>query len=73
MKDVQKNHTFFDTAFLQDAGEQLRNPELFREILGFEMFFRFFLKQKTEVLVLGQRISIVQIVKFGKTAKSIFF
>ena len=37
------------------------------------MFFRFFLKQKTEVLVLGQRISILQIVKFGKTAKSIFF
>ena len=50
MKDVQNYYIFFDTASLQDAGEQLRNPEFFREILGFEIFFRFPLKQKGKFL-----------------------
>ena len=50
---------------------QLNSPELSGESLRLEMFFQFLLKQVTEVIVLGERLSIVQIDKFGLVAKKV--
>ena len=61
----------FDMTSLQDAAEQLHYPELIGDSLRLEMFFQFPLEQKTEVIVLGERVSNVQIDKFGTVAKKI--
>ena len=72
MEDFQ-NHYFlvFDLTSLQDAAEQLHYPELGGESLRLEMFFQFPLEQVTEVIVLGERLSNVQIDKFGTVAKNV--
>ena len=71
MEEFQ-NHSilFFDLTSLQDAAEQLHYPELSGESLRFEMFFQFPLEQVTEVIVLGERLSNIQIEKFGTIAKN---
>ena len=56
---------------LQDAAEQLQYPELSGESLRLELFFQFPLEQVTEVIVLGERLSNIQIDKFGTVAKSV--
>ena len=37
------------------------------------MFFQFPLEQVTEVIVLGERVSNIQIDKFGTVAKNVLF
>ena len=61
----------FDLASLQDAAEHLHYPELSGDSLRLEMFFRFPLEQVTEVIVLRERLSIIQIDKFGTVAKNV--
>ena len=72
MKGFQ-NHYFivFDLTSLQDAAEQLHYPEFSGESLRLEMFFQFPLEQVTEVIVLGERLSKIQIDKFGTVAKNV--
>ena len=62
-----------DLTSLQDAAEQLHYPELSGESLRLEMFFQFPLEQVTEVMVRGERLSNVQINKFGTVAKNGYF
>ena len=73
MEDFQ-NHYFlvFDLTSLQDAAEQLHYPELSGESLRLEKIFQFPLEQVTEVIALGQRLSNIQIDKFGTVAKNVF-
>ena len=71
MKDFQNHYILvFDLNSLQDAAEQLHYPELSEESLRLEMFFQFPLEQVTEVIVVGERLSKVQIDKFGTVAKN---
>ena len=73
LEDFQ-NHYFlvFDLISLQDAAEQLRYLELSGESLRREMIFQFPLEQVTEVIVLSERLSIVQIDKIGTVAKNVW-
>ena len=66
-----RNHYIlvFDLTSLQDAAEQLHYPELSGESLRLEKFFQFRMEQVTEEIVLGERLSIIQIDKFGTVAK----
>ena len=70
MEDFQ-NHSIlvFDLTSLQDASEQLHYPELSGESLRLEMFFQFPLEQVTEMIVLGEKTSNVQNIKFRTVAK----
>ena len=61
----------FDLTSLQDAAEHLHYPELSGESLRLEMFFQFPLEQVTEMIVLGERLSNIQIDKFGTVAKNV--
>ena len=63
----------FDLTSLQDAAEQFHYPELSGESLRLEKFFQFPLKQKTELIVLGESLSNIQIDSFGTVAKNVFF
>ena len=58
---------------IQDAAEQLYYPELSAESLRLEMFFQFALEQVTELIVLGERLSNIQINKIGTVAKNAQF
>ena len=72
MEDFQNHNILvFNLTSLQDAAEQLYYPELSGEILRLEMFFCFLLEQVTEVIVLGERRSKIQIDKFGTVAKNV--
>ena len=72
MEDFQNHYILvFDLTSLQDAAEQLHYPELSGESLRLEMFFQFPLGQVTEVIVLGEILSNVQIDKFGTVAKNV--
>ena len=74
MEDFQNHYILvFDLTSLQDAAEQLHYPELSRESLRLEMFFQFPLEQVTEVIVLRERLSNVQIDNFGTVAKNVKF
>ena len=61
----------FDLTSLQDAAEQLHYQELSGERLSLELFFQFPLEQVTELIVLGERLSNVQIDKFGTVAENV--
>ena len=74
MEDFQSHYILvFDLTSPQDAAEQLQYPELKGESLRLEMFFQFPLEQVTEVIVLGERLSNVQIDKFRTVAKIFSF
>ena len=74
MEDFQNHYILvFDLTSLQDAAEQLHYPELSGESLRLEMFFKFPLEHVTGVIVLGERLSNVQIDKFGTVAKNVSF
>ena len=74
LEDYQ-NHFFlvFDLTSLQDASEQLHYPEPSGESLRLDMFFQFPLEQVTEVIVLGERLSNIQIDNIGTVAKMFNF
>ena len=72
MEDFQNHYVLvFDLTSLQDAAEQLHYPEFSGESLRLEIFFQFPLEQVTEVIVLGERLSNIQIDKFGTVAKNV--
>ena len=72
MEDFQNHYILiFDLASLQDAAEDLHYPELSGESLRLEMFFQFPLEQVREVIVLGERLSNIQIDNFGSVAKNV--
>ena len=58
----------FDLTSIEDAAQQLHYPELSGERLRLKIFFQFPLEQVTELIVLGDRLSNIQIVKFGTVA-----
>ena len=61
--ELSQNHCIlvFNLTSLKDAAEQLHYPELSGESLRLEMFFQFSLEQVTERIILGERLSIIQI------------
>ena len=62
MEDFRNHYILvFDLTSLQESAEHLHYPELSGESLRLEMFFQFPLEQVTEVIVLGERLSNVQI------------
>ena len=66
MEDIQNDYVLvIDFTSLQDAAEQLHQPELSAQRLRLELFFQIALEQVAEVLVLGKRLSNIQIDKFG--------
>ena len=72
------NHQFqnhyiliFDLTSLQDAGESIHYPELSGEIIRLEMFFDRSLRNATEIILLGERMSTVKIDQFGTVAKNV--
>ena len=70
MEDFQNHYILVsDLTSLQDAAERLHYPEFSGESLRLEMYFQFSLEQVTEVIVLGERLSNVQIDKFGIVVK----
>ena len=70
MEDFQTRYILvFDLTSLQDAAEQLQYAELRGESLRLEKFFQFPLKQVTEVIVLEEKLSNIQIDKHGTVAK----
>ena len=70
MENFQNHYILvLDLTSLQDAAKQLHFPELSGESLRLELFFEFPLEQVTEVIVLGERLSNIQIDKFGTVAK----
>ena len=72
MGDFQNHYILvFALTTLQDAAEQLHYPELSGESLRLEMFFQISLEQVTEAIVLGERLSVIQIEKFGTVAKNV--
>ena len=60
----------FDLTSLQDAGENFHQPELSCESIRLEMFFDRSLRNVTEIIVLGERMSTVKIDQFGTVAKN---
>ena len=74
MESFQNHYILvIDLTSLQDAAEQLQYPEFFGESLRLEMFFEFPLEQVTEMIVLGEKLSNLQIDKFGTVAKINYF
>ena len=74
MEDFQNHYTLvFDLNSLEDAAKQLHYPEISGESLRLEMFFQFPLEQVTESIVLGERLSNVQVDEFGTVAKMFSF
>ena len=61
----------FDLTSLQDAGKNLRYPELSCESIQLEMFFDRSLRNVTEIKVLRERMSTVKIDQFGTVAKNV--
>ena len=72
--EYSQNHYIlvFDLTSLQDAAGQLHYPELSGENLRLKKFFQLLLEQVTEVIVLGERQSNIEIDKFGTVAKNVF-
>ena len=65
--DNFKNHyvLLFDLTSIQEATEKCHYPELVGEPLRLELNFTFPLEHVTELIVLGERMSSVAVVKFG--------
>ena len=61
----------FDLTSLQDAGENIHYPKLSGESIRLEKFFDRPLTNVTELIVLGERMSTVNIDQFGTVAKNV--
>ena len=73
LEDFQNHYILvFGLTSLQDAAEHLHFSELNGESLRLKTFFQFPLEQLMEVIVLGERLSNIQIDKFGTVAKKNF-
>ena len=60
----------FDLTSKQDASEVFHNPELKREPLRLELNFTYPLENVTEIIVLGERMSMAAIDKNGVVGKN---
>ena len=61
----------FDLSSIQDATENCHYPELVGEPLRLELNFTFPPKHVTDLIVLGERMSLVAVDKFGVVGKNI--
>ena len=61
----------FDLTSMQEATENCHYPELVGEPLRLKLNFTFPLEHVTELIVLGERMSIVAVVEFGVVGKNI--
>ena len=61
----------FDLTSMQDATENCPHPEIVGEPLRLELNFAFPLEHLTELIVLGERMSLVAVDKFGVVGKYI--
>ena len=61
----------FDLTSMQDATENCQYPELVGEPLRLELNFTFPLEHVTELIVLGERMSLVAVDKFGVVGKNV--
>ena len=62
----------FDLTSLQDAGEKIHHPELSGESIRIEIFFDRPLRNMKEIIILGERMSTVEIYQFGTVAKNVW-
>ena len=71
--DKSKDHyvLVFDLTSMQDATENCRYPELVGELLRLELNFTFLLEHVTELIVLGERMSLVAVDKSCAVGKKI--
>ena len=71
--DNSKNHyvLVFDLTSMQDATENCHYQELVGEPLRLELNFNFPLEHVTELIVLGERMSLVAVDKFSVVGKNI--
>ena len=71
--DKFKDHCVlvFDLTSMQDANENCHYPEIVGEPLRLEVNFASPLEHVTELIVLGERMSLVAIDKFGVVRKNI--
>ena len=60
----------FDLTSLQDANEEVYYPELVGGSIRIELYFKDPVVEVTELIILGERLSTVQIDKFGTVAKN---
>ena len=60
----------FDSTSMQDAAEKCHYPELVGEPSRLELNFTFPLEHVTEVIVLGERKSLVTVDNFGIVGKN---
>ena len=70
--DSFKNHyvLVFDLTSMQDATQNCHYPELVGKPLGVELNFTFRLEHVTELIVLGERMSLVAVDKNGVVGKN---
>ena len=61
----------FDLTSLQDAGENINYPELNGESIRLEMFSDRLLRNVTDIIILGERMSTVKINQFGTVTKNV--
>ena len=61
----------FDLTSMQDATESFHYPKLVGEPLRLELNFTFLLEHVTELIVLGERMSSVEVDKFGVVERNI--
>ena len=61
----------FDLTSTQDATENRYYPELVGEPVRLELNFTFPVEHVTEIIVLGERMSLVAVDKFGAVGKKI--
>ena len=61
----------FDLTSIKDATENCHYPELVGKPLRLELHFTFLLEHVTELIVLGERICLVAVDKFGVVGKKI--
>ena len=68
-----ENHCMlvFDLTSLQDAGENIHYLELSGKSMRLGKFFDRSLRNVTEIIVLGERMSTVKIDQYGTVAKNV--
>ena len=71
--DNSKDHYLivFDLTSMQGATGNCHYPELVGEPLRLKLNFTFLLEHVTELIVLGERMSLVAVDKFGVVGKNI--
>ena len=72
IKDLKDHYVLvFDLTSRQDATDNWHYPELVGEPLRLELKFTHLLKNVTELIVLGERMSSVVVDKFGVVGKNV--